>query len=210
MVNLTPDKDNINIQKAIKAMGLLHKPVYVPIETDDHAVTGMCFLNVADKVKSEGGGVVYGWQFCEYQYMIEAEFHAVWRKITGEMIDITPFPVEGISKQLFVEDPGRIFDGRRTCNFYYNTSGNGLIDDLIEIEKAKFRIDENAELLEGTNCMIHSEIELSKIDFLIKLSQILESMYNSGDTIDSGCICESGQPFKTCCRASIQNFIKAV
>lgn len=55
------------------------------------AIQGECFANVQQMVARKGGGSVLGWHLWELPgLLLEAEFHAVWRKPSGTLVDVTP------------------------------------------------------------------------------------------------------------------------
>lgn len=79
-------------------------PSFVPVADDPHGLFGWCSDGVGEKIKSDGGNIVFGWTIWEWPSVLwTAEFHAVWRSPTDELIDITPKP--NFEKQiLFVID----------------------------------------------------------------------------------------------------------
>ena len=72
-----------------------------------------CFETVERRVAEKGGEACFGWAIWEWPGLfLEAEFYAVWRDIHGKLHDITPRPGDSRSV-LFLQDPERVFDGRR-------------------------------------------------------------------------------------------------
>ena len=72
-----------------------------------------------------------GWQVWEWPGLyLEAEFHAVWRSPSGQLIDLTPKEMP-IHKILFLEDPVRIYGGRRRRNEMQALSPDPAIADFI-------------------------------------------------------------------------------
>ncbi|WP_146198754.1 hypothetical protein [Pararcticibacter amylolyticus] len=49
-----------------------------------------CFDNVAAKIFRDGGKMIVRWQLWQHPFMLEAEYHAVWRSPDGSIVDITP------------------------------------------------------------------------------------------------------------------------
>src|SRR4051794_13167252 len=49
-----------------------------------------CTRAVEEKVDKEGGEPVYGWQVSNHGELNELSAHCVWRKPSGELLDITP------------------------------------------------------------------------------------------------------------------------
>ena len=56
----------------------------------DFCPRGLCYWNVAAMVREHGGGMVLGWQCLWWpSRLIIAMHHAVWRRPTGALLDIT-------------------------------------------------------------------------------------------------------------------------
>jgi len=209
-INFLPDQNNENILRAIAALGLKEKPIYVDITPDKDAVHGNCFLNVLKKVESTKGEMVLGWQFAEYSFMIEAEFHAVWKTPEGDLVDITPGVDPSAKKILFVTDKQKKFNGSRTNNFRFNTTGNPLIDDMIEIDHAKFRLEDKAHEVDAFGRVIFTDeqnIKWLELDFI---SRVIDNMCRYNSTVNSPCFCNSGREYNACHRRLIKLFLKEV
>lgn len=79
-------------------------PRFVPVSTDACGLYGWCSDGVLEKVKRDGGQIVFGWTIWEWpEVMLTAEFHAIWSGTNGKLIDITPKP-QGETSILFVAD----------------------------------------------------------------------------------------------------------
>jgi hypothetical protein len=64
-----------------------------------------CFINVENQVAKEGGKMITGWIFNEFEnLMIASEAHAVWEHPNGKKIDITPHQFQP-QRIIFVPDP---------------------------------------------------------------------------------------------------------
>lgn len=69
------------------------EPRYVSLQILPYCQHGMCFLNVWDAVKQYGGKAVYGWiVWYDPGVLIEGEYHAVWERPDGLLVDVTPKP----------------------------------------------------------------------------------------------------------------------
>ena len=67
---------------------------------------GWCSDGVAEKIRVEGGSIVFGWTIWEWaDVLLTAEFHAVWKSPDGVLFDITPKP-HGEKTIIFVPKPG--------------------------------------------------------------------------------------------------------
>ena len=206
-INPLPDNDNENILWTISALGITNKPIYVDIVPDIDAIIGECFLNVINKVDTANGEAVFGWKFAEYSFMIEAQFHAVWKTHDGNLVDVTPGDDPKVKQILFVIDHTRTFDGKRTDNFRFNTTNNELVDDIIEIEKARFKLTDNAKEVDATGRVMFNEDENIKWQRLNFVSLNVDDMYRCNDTVHSKCFCNSGLSYEQCHRQSIKEFL---
>lgn len=75
-----------------------------------------CFSIVPKQVAAHGGEQLNGW--CIWQaggMFVEAEFHAVWKRPAGQLLDITPRPFHA-SEVLFLADAKREYVGRQVDN----------------------------------------------------------------------------------------------
>ena len=203
--NFLPNKDNENIRKVISLLDIDTEPFYLDIIPDDDAEFGACFINVLNKVAKENGEIVYGWQFAEYSYMIEAQFHAIWKSPNGKFVDITKRVGTDEKKNLFVIDAKRKFDGTKTDNVRLNTTDNELVDDMIELEKARFRFlnkTENELYFNAEDTVIWNDIDIT-VD-------LLEEMYFSDYTVQTNCRCNSGKTYNDCHRINFKQFISSI
>lgn len=83
--------------------GLAAAPIFV--EFEDHGYeANNCHISVKHRVLEAGGKRVHGWALWEYPEFIVAEFHSIWERPDGQLIDLTP-PKFGASQVLFVADP---------------------------------------------------------------------------------------------------------
>lgn len=66
-------------------------PVFINVDSLPNAEIDDCFKIVDDHIAIHGGVRKLGWALWELPGLyIEAEFHAVWEKPDGELLDITP------------------------------------------------------------------------------------------------------------------------
>ena len=199
-----PDADNKFVSELRVKLSLTSLPILLDTIPGADDEVRACFINVDKRVKSEGGETVFGWQFWEHPYMIQAEFHAVWRKPDGSLVDITPKDDDHIRRILFVEDPVRKFDGIQTDNLRINTTGNELIDDLIEVERAKYRFM-NKDGRDKVIGVVHLENDDARLwQSLNNLSAILAASHLAGGNIISPCFCRSGRSYINCHREFVQ------
>ena len=210
LINLLPAKSNQHILKLISQMGIVATPIYVDIKPEFDAENGSCFLNVKRKIDKSGGRAVLGWQFCEYPYMIEGEFHAVWESPEGSLIDITPGNFEEINQILFVVDRSRNYDGIAIDNVRLNTTMNELVDDIIEIEKAKFELN---NYFYDCNGVIKNDISYESKSYWILINQFsdsLDELLLFNGTLESPCFCNSGLKYESCHRFELYELMNKI
>lgn len=208
--NMLPAADNPSIIKAMQALSLKDGPIYVRKFSDPEALFGECIHNVYKKVSKDGGSVVYGWRFCEYSYMIEGEFHAVWRNPEGLLVDITPDETDSHDQILFAIDSAKTFDGKRTDNFRLNTTTNPLVDDIIEIERAKFRFTDKIEEVDEEGRIIFNPEEQQIWNELNWYSNNVDWLFAKAGSTDSECFCGSKVRFRACHRGIVHSFLKTI
>ncbi|WP_343523839.1 hypothetical protein [Pedobacter sp.] len=99
---MTPEK----IEQEI--LDFLHRinsesPFYLDVVPDPRSTVNGCFDNVEAKIRQDGGTKIVGWQIWKTKHLIEAEFHGVWKKPTGEIIDITPKAIRALIRYYFYQ-----------------------------------------------------------------------------------------------------------
>lgn len=86
------------------------RPAFIPSRPSSDAHPGHCFDNVARKIERSRGNIAYGWAIWHLPgAYYEAEHHGVWRKRSGELVDVSP-QFNGYPKILFLPDPGAVYD----------------------------------------------------------------------------------------------------
>ncbi|WP_336810110.1 SEC-C domain-containing protein [Bosea sp. MMO-172] len=179
-------------------------PVYVSVTPAPEALPSECFNNVAAKVDSDGGAMLYGWLIWEWpRVFIEAEHHAVWEK-DGVLSDITP-PANGEARFLFLPDPTREYDfigQRRRINIKRSHGEFASVEGWIE---AADRIQRTMEA-----CSVGNQISIDRS----RLASLAQDLQNSLGAVfvdlarttkpNDPCFCTSGRKFKKCCAPLIQ------
>jgi hypothetical protein len=85
-------------------------PRFIKSHPSADAVQGHCFDNVGRKIERAGGSVQYGWAIWHLPGLyLEAEHHGVWRKRSGELVDVSP-QINGTRRILFLPDVAAIYD----------------------------------------------------------------------------------------------------
>lgn len=112
----TPALVTQHIERLCDRLGLASKPEFIRVISRADSGDRDCFNDVLQQVSEQGGKIVYGWQFWEWpKVFVEAEFHAVWERPDGALIDVQHKP-DGERAILFVRDDKRVFDGNQVDN----------------------------------------------------------------------------------------------
>jgi hypothetical protein len=107
-----------------------YKLVYVPVKSEPTSIKSECYNNVREKIKSADGKIRFGWSVYDNGYFIEAEKHAIWESLEGDLIDVSPNE-ENIHTIMFIMDD--INDGIYVPNIRCNYKGLQSIDDYFTI-----------------------------------------------------------------------------
>ncbi|WP_267396401.1 MULTISPECIES: hypothetical protein [unclassified Sphingomonas] len=108
-------------------------PMYVDYEPIEGAEEQRCFPNVDAAVERHGGERLIGWMLWEMPgAFIEAIHHAVWKKPSGEIVDITP-KIDGELRIVFVIDPAATYEGKFIDPRRFPAFGNRLARDFIRV-----------------------------------------------------------------------------
>jgi hypothetical protein len=205
---MVPEKTDRKVQVILRKIGSQHEPIYVPVYPERYAQVNECTTAVEKKVKIDGGEIVYGWQIWQTPLICEAEFHAVWRSPQGELIDITP-KQSIVDNILFVPDDKIQYNGCQIENIRINNTSSILVDDLIALYKALFRIMNKGERagsyeiqLEGQEATIYSNLQSLKIE-------LQHYIYNGG-TLETYCFCGSGRRYNECHRVELSDALSRV
>ena len=127
----TPRTINSHIRRLCARLGIGWKPQYLPVIARADSGFLDCFSDVARQVAEHGGAIVCGWQLWEFpRILVEAEFHAVWRRPNGALVDVQ-HKLDGEREILFVEDRTRTFTGVRVDNVRLAVGKDPLIAEFI-------------------------------------------------------------------------------
>jgi hypothetical protein len=127
----TPRGITADVRQLCKHIGFESQPIFIQVQTRHDAESGECFAATTKQVSEFGGSCVYGWLIWEWPgILIEAEFHAVWKKPDGELIDVARKD-ERESVVLFLPDPRKEFHGERIDNARLPIGKNPDIKKLI-------------------------------------------------------------------------------
>jgi len=84
---------------------------FVAVDPGEDCLVDNCFQNAAAMVRRHGGSVQHGWRMREQaSAYVEGAFHAVWRRLDGALIDVTPRK-DGLAEILFLPDSRMVWQG---------------------------------------------------------------------------------------------------
>lgn len=115
-------------------------PHYVPLGPYESKDPLECFDAVARWVSEHGGSRLLGWRIWECpQVYIEAELHAVWRAIDGDLLDVSYlYERRGRTRMLFVADPSRVWEGQPIDNVRRALDPDPVVRRFLECGRLKF------------------------------------------------------------------------
>jgi len=99
------------LMKLARQIDSTSTPEYIAVEVGEGCLPGDSFKNVALMVRQHGGSVQHGWSMrVQPLAYVEGSFHAVWRRLDGVLIDVTPRKDEQ-TETLFLVDTKMIWQG---------------------------------------------------------------------------------------------------
>jgi hypothetical protein len=202
---MTPEIVCKDVKKLLAKLKCNLDPFYVNYVPEAYREVQDCFNIVDDKVKKQGGANIYGWQIWKTSYLIEGEFHSIWRTEEGEYRDITPKPFS-LNKILFVPDNNIKYEGKQIKNIIINLSKKQLVDDLIAFREVEFRINNKGERANLKEVFLSIE-EGSDLKKLKNIHGMIDQMIHKGLSHQSQCLYESGLKYKMCHRKIFQEIV---
>ena len=198
---ITPTKIDKQIKAFCNSINKAFEAKFVKVLVDKDAQPLECINNVRKYIQKNGGDVVLGWTIWLHpKVFVEAEFHAIYKTINNELIDITPHKGNP-SEILFLEDPSINYENIQINNIRKNISGLSLIDKFIKNHNELFEIQNKDDLKYQ-----HGEVKLkgNAAANYLRLKQENDKIMNEVLTkIKLGrndiCSCGSGRKFKNCC-----------
>lgn len=154
-----------------------HEPVWVPLEPLANKPMRECFSIIPEHISFNGGEQLNGWAIWELpRVMIEAEFHCVWRRPGGTIVDLTPRDVL-VDKILFLPHPEKVYRDRQVNNVRQALTRDRDIERYISLENERFFEMNRASLADyhgpvpvtGRLWAINNEIEIL-MDKLVRKS----------------------------------------
>lgn len=178
-------------------------PKYVTVEPIDGAPPDECFYIVKATVAENGGEALFGWSLWELPGMfIEAEFHAVWERPDGTLLDISP-KKDRSSNVLFLHDPIRTYEGKKVNNIRRLVVNDPILAAYLETFDLEFdlmnrgdRIGQHGEVkLVGREAAEYDEIQRRRAQLHLELLPSYPLI-----TAHTPCPCGSGKKVRWCHR----------
>ncbi|QQK03787.1 hypothetical protein JFN94_06390 [Burkholderia anthina] len=199
---VTPsDRTSSHVQVIKRRLAIEHDPIHIDVQVAEHALVDECFPNVALEVERSGGRQVLGWALWELPGIyFEAEFHAVWEKPDGTLVDITP-KKESTSRILFLRDPNAIYAGLQVNNLRVPISREPAVLEFLEACEAEFELTNSGDrsgqygeiALTGNDAARYTLIQQTKMVAMLGFSHKIPMIGPY-----TPCPCGCGQKTKWC------------
>lgn len=132
MLPVTPSKKKDRVRSFCKEVCFGQKPVYVSHEPLTGKPLKECFSIVPEHIVANGGKEKFGWVIFELpRVWLEAEFHVVWERPDGKLIDLTPREVP-IDRILLLPDLKRKYEGIQVNSIIKPISQRKCVAKFIE------------------------------------------------------------------------------
>lgn len=194
---IVPKRIDENVFKLIGKLTIHDKPFYVEVKPENECKINECFPNVKSKISKDGGEIIFGWTIWQHNFMLEAEFHSIWKSPNGEFIDITP-KQNHEKRILFVIDKIKRYENKQVDNARLRIIDNKLADDFIALAVAKFYILNEGERANNNGEVLLMGKEADMYEYLNSLMVSVNNMLLRNQTRNSPCFCESGRKYKNC------------
>ncbi len=152
-----PDKVTSPIKTLINRIAPGEQPQYVKVLIESDAEIGECFASLERKIKRNGGRIQFGWAIWYLPgILMEAEFHAVWISPEGDLIDISPRPIQ-FKEIMFLPDPSNVYQGKQIDNIRIPLNKDPKVKEFISLCEEHFKI-----MNEGELALKHGPISISR------------------------------------------------
>lgn len=201
---VTPAEVSNKLQELIKRLVPGGSPVYVQATPLPGAPQNECFPIVEGHVEKNGGTAIFGWSLWELPTLfVEAEFHAVWRRENGDLLDIAPKsrPTRSI---LFLVDPNRSYQGHQLNNVRMPVRPNPIVEEYLNSFDAHYEF-----MNRGDRAKQHGEIRLGPGEaaeyqrLTVRMRDAAIQLFPLHPTIGpyGPCPCGSGKKVRWCCKS---------
>jgi hypothetical protein len=198
MVDQTPKEISSSIKEFCRSINRTSQPVFVPVQPMEHAEPDECFENVSTAVKMYEGQVLFGWAIWIWPNVwMKAEHHAVWQRVDGTTVDITPH-INHAKRVLFLSDQSKKYDfktNRRLDNIRRALTNDEDVARLFEIEAKFHEYEESHTVDDGLTMRVNPRdyvrfLALKDAAYLKLLRRYLGR--------NDPCPCLSGRRVKSC------------
>lgn len=159
-----------------------------------------CFHLVEQRIKIEGGSALFGWSLWELPTLfVEAEFHCVWLRPSGELLDVAPKNHE-TTKVLFLPDPTRRYEGRQVNNVRKAVRNDPLLVTYLETFSAEFDILNKGERAWQHEVVLSAEEAIARKEILQTREECHFQLLDAFPIIGPyhPCPCGSGKKVRWC------------
>ena len=159
----TPAKHKPHVKSFCRQLVPGQAPLYVSHQPLIDQPFLECFSIVEQHVLANGGKQHFGWLITEFRKVwLEAEFHTIWEREDGVLIDLTPRS-RAPDKVLFLPDPKRQYQGRRVNSVFKPLSGHSAVKRFIACADEHFRILEESDLPDKETVAFQIEQEMNQL-----------------------------------------------
>jgi hypothetical protein len=181
-----------------------YQPLYITSHPAINAKKGDCFNNVASNLESDdkpfNGWII--WQTSEH--LLQAEFHCVVQHGNNSLECVTPYHRD-YSQILFLPEPNRLYQNKRTPTRYLSTSDAKETQPFIDALGAIVYLEELLSSEEAKEYLNNPTNAKKKVELVQNIHNMekavldFERMTLKGIGPNSLCICGSKKKFKKCC-----------
>lgn len=141
-----PDRVTSPIRRLCNRIHTGSVATFIPVKPEPDGELSDCFAIVDGKIKRDGGSVCHGWAVWFLPgIMVEGEFHSVWRSPDGDLLDVSPNPLNA-EKILFIPDPIRLYEGRQVDNIRVPLSKDPRVREFIELAHKRYLVMNEGDL----------------------------------------------------------------
>jgi len=133
-----PNKRKHYVASFCRNVSLGQSPILVSHEPLFGKPLKECFSIVPEHIAANGGKQKFGWAIFELKKIwLEAEFHVIWEREDGALIDLTPRE-SPLDKILFLPDPERQYEGVQVNSIFKTLSKKPIVKQFIALAEAYY------------------------------------------------------------------------
>jgi hypothetical protein len=182
--------------EAARRLGLRSIPQRVPIQPTAGAERRLCYVNVREQVKVQGGEAVFGWGVTYFpRVLIECIHHSIWRAPGGNLIDVTP-DKRGAPSRMFLQDVDVRNGERGMVTRYFSLTDNPIVLAYIEAQEHRSNLHVDSRKL--SRPPIAQDLE----------ERFAEAVLRAWHP-EAPCVCGKLTALKKCCRSQVKDWLRA-